>query len=290
MTRKLLRHTTALATLLSATAAYAASDYVILEMGEREIKKSSVQAIWEGLFPAGQAPDFDSVEEPIKQNVLRGAISEFLLYDEAIDEDIDDKKEVKQQIEEVRRKLIVRAFIEEKGKGLVTDKDVKAEYDKLVREARGKEEIRARHILVEDEDKAKDIKAKLEKGEDFETLAKEYSNDPGSKVQGGDLGFFAEGQMVPEFEKAAYALKKGEISDPVESSFGWHIIKLEDRRDLKVPTFTEMKESIRKKLSETRLNEYVNKLVDQTDVKYYGPNGKEKELTKVPDNSKNATN
>ena len=95
--------TTALAGGLFAGSLFAAIEYVILEVGDREIKKTEVQSIWEGLFPQGQAPDFDKVEEPIKQNVLRGAISEYLLYEEALDADIDEKDEVEQRVEEARR-------------------------------------------------------------------------------------------------------------------------------------------------------------------------------------------
>lgn len=272
--------------LLVAAPTLAADDYVILEVGEREIRKSEVQAVWDGLFPEGQAPDFDTVEEPIKQNVLRGTVSEYLLYDEALEADIDEQEAVQRRIEEARRKLIVRAFIDHKGETLISEDDVKAEYDRIVRETRGKEEIRARHILVDSEETVKKIAQELEEGGDFEALAKEYSADPGSREQGGDLGYFSEGQMVPEFEKAAFALKKGEVSEPVESSFGWHVIKLVDRRDLKAPTFTELRETIRKKLMEERLNEYVNKLLDSTPINYYGPDGEKKELTKMPDSTK----
>jgi len=265
------------------TTAYAAKDYVILEVGSKQIKKSEVEAIWQTLFPAGSAPEFDTVEEPIKQNVLRGVVSEYLLHDEALAAGVEKQDDVKAKIEDASRKIVVRKFIDMKTESLVTEKDIKAEYEKASKDAKDKEEVRARHILVADEAKAKDLKKKIDGGADFEKLAAENSNDPGSKKQGGDLGFFAEGAMVKEFSDAAFKLKTGQVSDPVQTKFGWHIIKVEERRKLKMPSFADSKDKIKNHLTEERLNEYVNKLVDQTQVKYFESNGKEKEFTKVPD-------
>lgn len=118
----------------------------------------------------------------------------------------------------------------------VTEEEVKTKYDEY------QPEIRASHILVEDEAKAKEIKAKLDAGEDFAELAKENSTDPGSAANGGDLDFFGQGAMVPEFEEAAYALEVGEISDPVQSQHGWHIIKVTEKKE-KEP-LEEMREDL----------------------------------------------
>ena len=102
----------------------------------------------------------------------------------------------------------------------------------------------ARHILVEDEEEAKKIAAELKKGGDFAAIAKEKSKDPGSKDQGGDLGFFAKDQMVPEFAEAAFKLDKGQVSDPVKSQFGWHVIRLDDKRTKQAPSFDQVKDQI----------------------------------------------
>jgi peptidyl-prolyl cis-trans isomerase C len=284
----LLKQIACVAGLLVASSgnAMAASDYVILEVGEHKIKRSQIDRVWSGLFPQGQAPDFEEVEEPIRQNVLRGALSEFLLYDEAVKDGLNSQKDVQEQLETAKRKIMVRAFINAKTEKLVSDKDVKAEYDTLVKEARGKKEIRARHILVDKEDTAKDVLKKLEDGAKFDDLAKEYSNDPGSKSRGGDLGYFGEGAMVDAFEKAAFALDEGELSKPVETSFGWHIIKLEDKRSLKIESFMQLKDGLRTKLAEERLNDFVNDLIDRQDVAYYDAKGRKKDLSRVPDSTK----
>ena len=106
------------------------------------------------------------------------------------------------------------------------------------------QEVSARHILVENEDEAKKIAADLKKGGDFAAIAKEKSKDPGSKDQGGDLGFFSKDQMVPEFAEAAFKLDKGQISDPVKSQFGWHVIRVDDKRAKQPPTFDQVKDQI----------------------------------------------
>ncbi|MDT3699910.1 MAG: peptidylprolyl isomerase [Thermincola sp.] len=114
-------------------------------------------------------------------------------------------------------------------------------------------QVKASHILVETEDKAKEIKEKLAKGEDFAKLAKENSTDPGSKENGGDLGFFGSGQMVKEFEDAAFALKVGEISAPVKTQYGYHIIKVTETKDAKEANYEESKDKITDTLKEQKM-------------------------------------
>jgi len=122
----------------------------------------------------------------------------------------------------IKQSLLQKAALSE---GLeITDKEIKEQYDRM------NKEIDAQHILVADEETANEVVKKLDKDEDFEELAKEYSSD-GSAEDGGNLGYFSVGDMVPEFEEAAYNMKKGDISDPVQSQFGFHIIKVNDTRD-----------------------------------------------------------
>lgn len=134
-------------------------------------------------------------------------------------------------------------------------------------------EINARHILVEDEETAKEAKEKLDKGEDFAKVAKEYSTDPGSKEEGGELDWFAYGVMVPEFWSAAYDLEPGTISEPVQSDHGFHIIEVKEKRQKEDKKITdEKKDEIRQELlmekaDESELLAKVSKLVEDADVK-----------------------
>ena len=128
-----------------------------------------------------------------------------------------------------------------------------------------KQEVHARHILVETEDEAKAIAAELKKGADFAELAKKKSKDPGAS-DGGDLGFFTKEQMVPEFSAVAFTLEPGKISDPVKSQFGWHIIKVEEKRNRKAPDFEQVKAQIENYVTRKAQADYVAKLREAAKV------------------------
>lgn len=146
----------------------------------------------------------------------------------------------------------------------VTENELKEAYKNA------KPEIKARHILVADEKTAKEVKAKLDKGEDFAKLAKQYSTDTGSAQKGGDLGWFGAGKMVPEFETAAYKLKKNEISEPVKSQYGYHIIQLLDKKEKE--SYEKMKDKLEhdvkiSKIDPAKVQTKLDKLVKEADVK-----------------------
>ena len=261
-----------------------------IKMGTEEINNSDVIDTWKGLFPGGSAPDFNSFDENIRQNVLRGLVSERLIYAEAVKVGVDKDPEVKKRLEAVQKQVVMQSFMENKSKNLVTDEQLHAAYAEKIAAAKGQEELKARHILVASEEEAKKLSAQIKKGGDFEKLAKEKSTDKGSGANGGELGWFTKDKMVPEFADAAYKLKKGEISEPVKSEFGWHIIKLEDRRPLQVPSFDEMKESLKASLANKAVQTYVEGLLKGANIKYFGADGKEKPfaLTLTPAEPKSA--
>ena len=142
------------------------------------------------------------------------------------------------------RRALRDQYFEKQIRTTISEADARKIYEKQIKLIPPKEEVSARHILVKTKADALDIIEKLNRGEDFAALAKAHSNDPGSKDRGGSLGYFSKGQMVPAFEKAAFALKKGEISEPVKSRFGYHIIKLDDRRTTPPPPFAAIKDRL----------------------------------------------
>ena len=143
-----------------------------------------------------------------------------------------------------RDKLLLDDYLEREVKTAVTPDAARKLYDDTVKNLKPEEEVRARHLLVEGEDEAKGVAERVKKGEDFAKVAGEASKDPGSKTDGGDLGFFAKERMVPAFAEAAFKLQPGQVSEPVKSQFGWHVIKLEEKRTKPVPAFEEMKEQV----------------------------------------------
>ena len=151
------------------------------------------------------------------------------------------------------------------GKAATTDEAMKKVYEDASKQITGEQEVHARHILVETEDEAKAIADELKKGADFAELAKKKSKDPGAS-DGGDLGFFTKDQMVPEFSAVAFALEPGKISDPVKSQFGWHIIKVEEKRNRQAPAFDQVKAQIETYVTRKAQADYVAKLREAAKV------------------------
>jgi peptidyl-prolyl cis-trans isomerase C len=150
------------------------------------------------------------------------------------------REDVQRRLTFDHNRVLMEAMLQDAGKAALTDEALHKVYDEAVKQMGGEEEVHARHILVATEEEAKAIEAQLKAGADFAALAKEKSKDPGA-ADGGDLGYFTKDQMVPEFAEVAFKLDKGQISDPVHTQFGWHIIKVEDKRTKPTPTFDQVK-------------------------------------------------
>ncbi|MBS0253048.1 MAG: peptidylprolyl isomerase [Proteobacteria bacterium] len=179
----------------------------------------------------------------------RASLLEFLidnqLFAEAAEKQkLDQSADFQTRLAYLKRRALRELYFEKVIKAGVTDADARKIYDEQVKLLKPEEEVSARHILVDTEAEAKSLKEKIDKGADFAQLAKENSKDPGSKDDGGNLGYFGHGQMVPQFEEVVFKLKKGEVSDPVKTQFGWHLVKLEDRRAKQPPAFEIVKDRI----------------------------------------------
>ncbi|MEQ1945077.1 peptidylprolyl isomerase [Mesorhizobium sp. VNQ89] len=169
-----------------------------------------------------------------------------LLAARAVAEGLDKDPDFEKRMAFLRDRALHSEVIEKDIAAKITDGEVRARYDKQISETPPVNEVHARHILVETKEEAEAIIKQLEGGADFVALANEHTKDPSGKTSGGDLGYFAPGQMVPEFEKAAFALEVGGYTkEPVQSQFGWHIIKVEDKRAQQPPAFEQVKDQIR---------------------------------------------
>ena len=184
-----------------------------------------------------------------------------LMAAEGMAKGIDKDAEFQRRMALLMARALHAAVIEQEIASKITDADIRARYDRYVAETPPVNEVKASHILVKTKEEALAIIARLDAGEDFATIAKELSQDPGSGANGGDLGYFGPGQMVPEFEKAAFALEVGQYTkEPVQSQFGWHIIKVEDKRSQQPPAFDDVKDQFRSLVLRERYFELVKQL------------------------------
>jgi peptidyl-prolyl cis-trans isomerase C len=202
---------------------------------------------------AGQIPQ---MSPEAKQDYLVQFVADMILVSKAAqDKKFGDSADFKRKLEFARKKLLMEGLLQSVGKEALTDEAMHKVYDEAVKQISEEKEVNARHILFratagdekagkEAEDKAKAVIVRLKKGEDFAKVATEVTEDPSGKANGGDLGYFTKEQMVPEFSDAAFKLEKGQISEPVKSQFGWHVIKVEDKRTKQAPKFEEVKPQI----------------------------------------------
>ena len=188
---------------------------------------------------------------------------------------LDDTEEFKRLMAFQRDRALHNAIFKSEVVDPVSDADLQARYEKEIAAVPADEEISARHILLETEDAAKAAIAELEAGKDFAELAKEKSTGP-SAAQGGDLGFFTKGRMVPEFEAVAFTLQAGEYAkEPVKTQFGWHVIKVEERRETAPPAFEEVSDQVRQVVMRERYGELIRAARSETEITVLDPDLKE---------------
>jgi peptidyl-prolyl cis-trans isomerase C len=228
---------------------------VLAKVNGAEIRQSDLALAEEELGPS--LAQMDPATK--KENVLAFLIDMKIVAKAAEDKKIEDRPDFKARLTFTRNRLLMDNLLAAEGKAATTDEAMKKVYDEAAKQIEGEQEVHARHILVETEDEAKAIEAELKKGADFAELAKKKSKDPGA-ADGGDLGFFTKDQMVPEFSAVAFALEPGKISDPVKSQFGWHVIKVEEKRNRKAPDFDQVKAQIETYVTRKAQAEYVAKL------------------------------
>jgi peptidyl-prolyl cis-trans isomerase C len=234
---------------------------VLAKVNGAEIRQSDVALAEEELGPSLSQMDPATKSE----NVLGFLIDMKIVAKAAEEKKIADREDFKNRLAFARNRLLMDNLLAVEGKAATTDEAMKKVYEEASKQITGEQEVHARHILVETEDDAKAVEEELKKGADFAELAKKKSKDPGAS-DGGDLGFFTKDQMVPEFSTVAFALEPGKISDPVKSQFGWHIIKVEEKRNRKAPDFEQVKSQIETYVTRKAQADFVAKLRDTAKV------------------------
>jgi peptidyl-prolyl cis-trans isomerase C len=242
-----------------------ADDPVVARVNGADIKQSDLD------FAASEVgPRLSNFPPEDRRRVLLQYVIESELMAGAAEKDkLNDAANFPDRVKYHGRRALRDAYFDEGISKAVSDDEAKKIYDEKFANMKPEQEIHARHILVATEVEAKDVAKRVKKGEDFATLATEKSKDTNAK--GGDLGFFGRGQMLKPFEEAAFALDVGQVSEPVQTQFGWHIIKVEEKRDQPVPTFDQVKEAIRAQLVQQKAQEIVTGLRDSAKIEVVDP-------------------
>ncbi|UYO01409.1 MAG: peptidylprolyl isomerase [Devosia sp.] len=245
----------------------AASDAVVATVGGEAITESDMSFAAEDMAQ-------DLAQMPAEERrafLLRVLIDMKVMSQAAREAGMDQTEIFAQRQKYLEERALRRAYFTDAIVAAVTEEAVRAEYDKFAAEFVPEDEIRASHILVETEEEAKAVKAELDGGADFATLAQEKSIDPGAS-NGGDLGFFGQGMMVAPFETAAFALTEpGQVSDPVQTQFGWHVIRLEEKRPSAPPAFEQVAPQIQQQLLMQNFTAIVDELMAKTTVEVTDP-------------------
>ena len=252
------------------TAAKAADDPVVAVVNGYEIFMSDIMNRRQQLGPQAQ-------QYPVQllfNLILQDMIAVRLVADEARKQGYDTESQVRRAVSQVEDQILQQELMSRYVKDNLTDAAVRARYDQFLKENPPLDEVRARHILVETEEQARAVIVRVGKGEDFGRLARELSTGPSGKV-GGDLGYFTREKMVPEFSAAAFGLRPGDVTrSPVKTQFGWHVIKVEDRRTQDAPSYAQAEGQMREQVQEQLTRKYVSELREKAKVETYGPEGR----------------
>lgn len=254
-----MKHTSllslALAALLGANSAHASIE--LAKIGSKSLTDADVKTLM-GAIPDAQKQQLNNDAE-VKTRMVDNMVVEELFVLEAEKTGITKDKEFTQALERARRQLLAQRYLQKSIQPKVTDGNVKAFFDKN-KNRYSQDEVHAFHVLLKTEKEAKEVYDKAKGGEDFEVLAKKYSKDPSAAQNMGDLGFFTRSRMVPPFADAAFSMNKGEISQPVKTPFGFHVIKVVDKREGKAVKFDEVKDQVRSDYQNESINELIANL------------------------------
>jgi peptidyl-prolyl cis-trans isomerase C len=247
-----------------------AGDPVVARVNGSALFRSDVMALRATLPPQVQQQPMDQ----LYPRLLDQLVAMTLVAQTARKAKLNEDPAVKKMTNIADEQILQDAYFNGMMKKEITEAKLRARYDQTVKNAPPREEVHARHILVATEDEAKAIIAELKKGADFAKLASEKTTDPAGKASGGDLGYFTETEMVPEFAKAAFALKQGEFTQtPVKTQFGWHVIKVEDRRVGKPPSYEESAPQLARQMAQEIYGVKVKELAATAKIEMFNADG-----------------
>ena len=246
------------------------STTVVARVDGVELHLSDLEAAQHNLPPQAQKLPLDQIYPVLLDRLVVGA----LLTEAGRKEHLDQDPDVQDQLRRYEDRLIQEAYLNRAIKAAETEDRLRARYQTFSKEKAGREEVHAQHILLETEAEAKSVIAELDKGADFAVLAKKYSADR-SADSGGDLGYFSRGDMVPAFADAAFALAPGQYTKtPIKTEFGWHVIKVEDRRIGKPPSFEEARDELKQAIAHEVIEAKLQELRAAAQIETWGLDGK----------------
>ncbi|HKX06905.1 MAG TPA: peptidylprolyl isomerase [Stellaceae bacterium] len=245
-------------------------DPVVARVNGTEIHRSDVLAARQMLPAQVQQIPF----EQVYPQLLDTLVSNMLAAQAGKKQKLADDPEVKKRLQWAQDQIIEEVYLRRYITASITDDKIKVRYDQFVKEQKPQDQVNAKHILVKTEDEAKAVIEDLKKGGDFAAIAKDKSNDPGTKATGGDLGWFTKDEMVPEFADAAFKLQKGQYTEtPVKTQFGYHVILLVDRRTAPPPTMEEARPQVVQLLQRELLDQKVKELRTSAKVEMFNLDG-----------------
>ena len=247
-------------------------DRVVAEYDSKSLHKSEVENrlnfILGGSLPDNKK-DFDDLDSNTKQAVIQEIVQQKVLEDDMKNSKIKDSKIFKQQVEDAKTKATLDVYLQNLIKRNINDAMIKAEYSNYVDMIKNNPEIKVSHILVATKEEAEKILADLKAGQSFESLASKFSTDQSTKDRGGEIGYISKGQTFPDIEKAAYSLKVNEVSEPIQTQAGWHILKVLEIKKREIPSFEAIKTQLQQQVGYKFVNDYMKKLIENAKVKIF---------------------
>ncbi len=274
-----MRHYLILATALTAlavpalaqTAAAPAADPVIVKVNGDPVLRSQVA---EELANVPAALRQSVPQNTLLNQVVEQIIAQRLAAKAGYAAKLEGGDAVKAQLDRAKDRIVADVWLQQQVKSRITDAKVQAFYDKVKKETKPEDELRASHILVAKKEDAESLIKQLKDGADFAKLATEKSTDKGSAQNGGDLGWFAKGDMVKPFADAAFALSKGALTEkPVQTQFGWHVIKVADKRPRTLPPLAEIRNQIEGQVAQQEAQAVLREMLQKANIERFNPDG-----------------